>query len=299
MVMSKGNLRYYPPQNRDFAKEGNDNTRSSQRKFDFRAKKRRETTRFSSRSCALGGGIHRVWIKHGKEKMLCPGDLVHGLNQTNNQLDSCSRIKQKHFADGTCCQWKDEVYNCVCGGLNHSTGHHETFEEQMKEQGIIGLWPLVIFQKCIDQPSGKSICMTAEKNRGGCILPEHEDECPAPEHLSWVDIDRSVATGELAEKGFLRRNYEECYSHCVIMKEGTMDLDEYVNAYLSLAPGLAGEFDRTEEIAEEEQSKKMPITHLALKTIPTRSGKAIQSEKTRIKHLELKTIPARSGQASR
>ena len=70
--------------------------------------------------------------------MLCPGDLVHGLSKTNNKLDICQKIRQKHIADGTSCPWKDKVYNCVCGGLNHALGHHETFEQQMEDEGIIG-----------------------------------------------------------------------------------------------------------------------------------------------------------------
>ena len=58
------------------------------------------------------------------------------------------------------------------------------------------------------------------------------------------------------------------------MKQGYLDLEEFVAVYTSLAPGPIEEFDRSEEIAEEEQARKIPIKHVEVKTIPTRSGQA-------------------------
>ena len=211
---------------------------------------------------------------------MCPGDLVFGLSQTNNKLDTCRSIRQKHLADGTSCPWIDKVYNCGCGGLNHAFGHHETFEQQMEDEGIIGHWAPVIFQKSIDPQSGKRICMASEKNRGGCILPEHENEYPAPEHISWMDVERRVVNDQLSEGGSLRRIYEECFKHCLEMKQGIIDFEDFVLAYTSVASGPIGEFDRSEEIAEEEREKKVPIKHMALKTIPPRSGQARRRQST-------------------
>ena len=155
---------------------------------------------------------------------------IRDRRKTKNGLDTCQKIKQKHLADGTSCQWKDEVYDCICGGLNHAEGHHETFEQQMKDEGISGRWPPVIYQSNIDVETGKKICMAVERGRGGCILPEHEDEYLSPEHISWLDIERAVRSEQLSAMGTIRRIHEECFIHCIKTKQGVIDLEDFISA---------------------------------------------------------------------
>ena len=206
--------------------------------------------------------------------MLCPGDLVYGLNKAKCDFDTCVKIRRKHLADGTSCQWKDEAYDCICGGLNHSSGHHGTFEQEMKDQGISGRWPPVIYQSNVDIQTGKQICMATERGRGGCILPKHEGEFPYPQHISWLDIERTVRSGHLSAMGSLRRIHEECFIHCTKTKQGVIDLEDFILAYSSLSSGPVEAFDRSKEIAVDEQEKKNPVVHLKLRTIPPRSGTA-------------------------
>ena len=111
-------------------------------------------------------------------------------------------------------------------------------------------------------------------------MPEHEDEYPTPEHISWLDIERTVRSGHLSAMGTIRRIHEECFIHCTKTKQGVIDLEDFILAYSSLSPGPVEVFDRSKEIAVDEQEKKNPIVHLKLRTIPTRSGGAKRRENT-------------------